>query len=1004
MPGANNSKDAAWRYAVAVLSVGAGLLLRLVLAGVLGTTSPYVTFFAAVMFAAWFGGFGPGLAATFLSVIMALYFVVPPVFQLRPATREDAVGAILFVGVSILVSLLNETLRRSRARLAELARQAERDRDLFQTTLASIGDAVIATDADGRVTFLNTVAEALTGWSRTDALGRSIKEIVVIQNGKTRLPVENPVERAIREGVIVGLANHTILVSRDGREIPIENSAAPIRAEGRQALGAVLAFRDVTARGKSQDALARSEQRLKLVLDAGQIGVWDWDVIENRIEWSDLVYDLHGMERGTFQGGVEEFAKLIHPEDRGRVQQAIEAALHQGAPYELEFRSIHSSGKLNWLTTQALVLRNEKGEPIRMLGGVADVTARKQAQTSLKQQWSTFDTALSNTPDFTYIFDLDGRFSYINRALLSLLQISLEAGIGKNFFDLGYPYELAERLQRQIQEVIQTKGTLRDHTPFTGPTGETRYYEYIFVPVLGANGDVEAVAGSTRDITERRASEEALRISEARVTLALEAGGGIGTWDWDLRTNLVYCNAQFARLFSVDPEIAAVGAPVAEFFVPMHADDRARVERNIQQAIAKGGDFAEEYRLILPDGSERWVYARGRCQLDSAGKPTRLPGVVFDITEQKRAQESLRESQERLRAIYDGTYEYIGLLAPDGTLLEANRALLEFAQNTRVDVMGQKFWDTPWFTGTPGAAEIVRESIARAALGEFIRFEATLRRPSGESQTFDISFYPIRNEAGEVVLIVPEGRNIDDRKRAEEEVKRSNEQLTRVNRELEEFAYVASHDLQEPLRIVNIYTQLILKDLNADKDKLAQFASFVQQGVRRMDALIHDLLTFSRAVHADELPVGTADLGASLAEALSVLKNRIEESGAAIQAGSLPTVRGDASQLAHVFQNLLSNSLKYGKKGIPSDIRISAERAGDHWTVAIRDNGIGFEPQYADRIFGLFKRLHKDEYPGTGLGLAICKRVVERYGGRIWADGRLGEGATFYFTLPAADV
>jgi PAS domain S-box-containing protein len=386
--------------------------------------------------------------------------------------------------------------------------------------------------------------------------------------------------------------------------------------------------------------------------------------------------------------------------------------------------------------------------------------------------------------------------------------------------------------------------------------------------------------------------------------------------------------------------------------------------------------------------------------------PTEQGGIsvyLRDITEQKQAGEALRESQARLRAIYDGTYEYIGLLAPDGTLLEANRASLEFANNTREDLVGRPFWDTPWFTATPGAPELVRESIARASAGEFIRFEATVRRPSGECPTFDISFHPVRNERGEVVLIVPEGRNITERKRAEEEVQQSNEQLRRVNRELEEFAYVASHDLQEPLRIVNIYTQLILKSLGADVATLAQYAEFVQQGVQRMDALIGDLLKFSRAVHAEEMPIGTADLGASLAEATSVLKNRMEESGCVIAAEFLPRVHGDASQMAHVFQNLLSNALKYRKKDAAPQIEISAKRDGDYWTISLRDNGIGFEPQYAERIFGLFKRLHKEEYPGTGLGLAICKRIVERYGGRIWAEGTPGVGATFYFSLPAAD-
>jgi len=206
--------------------------------------------------------------------------------------------------------------------------------------------------------------------------------------------------------------------------------------------------------------------------------------------------------------------------------------------------------------------------------------------------------------------------------------------------------------------------------------------------------------------------------------------------------------------------------------------------------------------------------------------------------------------------------------------------------------------------------------------------------------------------------------------------------------------------------MVNIYTELILRGTEADKDKLPQYSGFVHQGVQRMEALIRDLLTFSRSVHTDPLPAGSADLSASLAEALSVLKSRIEETGAVIVSGPLPLVQGDTAQLAHVFQNILSNALKYCKKGVTPEIRISANRQedlqGNQWIVSVHDNGIGFDPQFAQRIFGLFKRLHKEEYPGTGLGLAICQRIVERYGGRIWAEGFPGEGAAFHFALPAA--
>jgi light-regulated signal transduction histidine kinase (bacteriophytochrome) len=230
--------------------------------------------------------------------------------------------------------------------------------------------------------------------------------------------------------------------------------------------------------------------------------------------------------------------------------------------------------------------------------------------------------------------------------------------------------------------------------------------------------------------------------------------------------------------------------------------------------------------------------------------------------------------------------------------------------------------------------------------------------------------------------------------------RKTEEELRRMNRELEEFSYVAGHDLREPLRMLNLYTELLVKKLGGADGECGTYAGVIRQCVSRMDALLRDLLTFSHAVHSEEQPGGTADLAGSLNEALTMLQGQIAETGAIIEAEALPVVRGDTSQMAHVFQNLLSNAMKYRGQDVPVKIRISVQPDGDRWTVSVKDNGIGFEPRYADHIFGLFKRLHNREFPGTGLGLAICKRIVERYGGRIWAESSLGEGASFKISLP----
>ncbi len=484
----------------------------------------------------------------------------------------------------------------------------------------------------------------------------------------------------------------------------------------------------------------------------------------------------------------------------------------------------------------------------------------------LKRQWHLFDSVLSHIPDFAYTFDLEGRFTYINEALLKLWQKPLRDGVGKNFFELGYPPDLAARLQRQINAVIATKWPVRDQTPFTGPTGETRHYEYIFVPVLAEDGHVEAVAGSTRDITEREQLAGAREANQRKLE----------------------------QLF--------VQAPVAI-------------------VVLRGRDFVIElanpvYRALL---HEREIIGR------------RFAEVIPELGQ---------------------------------PVWEAFNRVLD---------TGEPFIATEWLVPYDRDGDGI-----------------------SEDHWFNVVYNPRRDDDGTVSGIIAVLTDVTEQVTARK-------QLELANRELEEFAFVASHDLQEPLRMVSIYTELILNDVHSGNASLGEYGAFIRDGVRHMEDLIRDLLVFSRVIHEDESPIGRGDLSASLHEALNVLKSRIAETGAEISVSSLPVVRGDSSQLVHVFQNIISNALKYRELGSRPIIDISARREGFYSIISVSDAGIGFDPQYADRIFGLFKRLHKHEYPGTGLGLAICKRIVERYGGRIWAESKPGAGSTFSFSLVRAE-
>lgn len=398
----------------------------------------------------------------------------------------------------------------------------------------------------------------------------------------------------------------------------------------------------------------------------------------------------------------------------------------------------------------------------------------------------------------------------------------------------------------------------------------------------------------------------------------------------------------------------------------------------------------------------------------------------------------LREAEQKLRAIFDHTLQFVGLLTPDGILVEANRGALEAVGAETSAVVGKAFVDTPWWQHSPVMRDKLRAAVRAAADGQPVRFEATHPAHDGKLIYVDFSLTPVHDASGQVVFLVPEGRDITQRKRAEEELtkyrdhleelvtqrtaelelanqyletevaqrkqaaealKKTAEELVRSNLELEQFAYIASHDLQEPLRVISGYLQLLQRRyqgrFEADADEFIQYAV---DGSKRMQQLISDLLEYSRVGRRGK-EFQPTDLEEVLGEALRVLQRGVEETGAVVTHDPLPTVQGDRTQLTQLFQNLIGNGIKFRGERRP-EIHVSAQPDGDHWVLAVRDNGIGIERQYWDQVFVIFQRLHsRQKYSGTGIGLAICKRIVERHGGRIWLDSQPGKGSTFYFTI-----
>ena len=386
-----SSTNSTRSYFIAVAGVVLATASRVAVDPLLGDHSPFLPFFVAIVLAAWYGGFGPAILAVCLSWLAIDRFHLEPRPGAGLGARWHLVFAFLFV-VGLAVALLGESLRAARRRAQASDSEAQRvleeqraDRERLRTTLASIADAVITTDPEGRITSLNPAAERLTGLggggSDRPPPGRGLPP----DRGTTDAPADHLLATFIRGGEAVLSDDRTVLVARDRAVRWIEHNTAPIKDERGAVNGTVIVFRDITDRKRSEAALREQAERLQLALDSGRMGTWEWDVRTNRITWSDNLEEIHGLPRGGFDGTFEGFQRLIHPEDRGAVERAINDSIKQGSVYEVEFRNVWPDGSIHWMSGRGMVFTDEGGQPIRMTGTAMDITERKQFETSLRE-------------------------------------------------------------------------------------------------------------------------------------------------------------------------------------------------------------------------------------------------------------------------------------------------------------------------------------------------------------------------------------------------------------------------------------------------------------------------------------------------------------------------------------------------------------------------------------------------------------------------------------------
>ncbi len=491
------------------------------------------------------------------------------------------------------------------------------------------------------------------------------------------------------------------------------------------------------------------------------------------------------------------------------------------------------------------------------------------------------------------------------------------------------------------------------------------------------------------DLTEQKRREHELSERMRQLSDFIENGTLALHWVAEDGTILWANNAEL-RLLGYSLE-EYVGHNIVEFHIdqPVIFDILGRLKRN---------EELREYesRLRCKDGSIKNVSINSSVYWEN-GRFVHTRCFTRDISEREKAS----EIREHLASIVDSSDDAIISKDLDGIIRSWNRGAERLFGYTAQEIIGKHI-------STLAALDRVDEipgildQIKRGARVD--HYETKRRTKDGRILTVSLTVSPIRDASGAVVGASKVARDMTERQLQEQLLREMNTTLGRSNADLEQFAYSASHDLQEPLRIVSSYSEMLRKKVGGKLGEAGDtYIGYIIEGVSRMEQLLQDLRAYAQASTADQSASAVADAEAAFEKALVSLQAGIRSSCASVKRTALPKVRAHEFQLQQLLQNLIGNAIRY-RSSAPPGIQVSAERRGAEWVFSVRDNGIGIDPQYQEQIFGIFKRLHTSvEYPGTGMGLAICQRIVQRLGGRIWVESKPGQGSTFFFTIPAGE-
>ncbi len=742
---------------------------------------------------------------------------------------------------------------------------------------------------------------------------------------------------------------------------------------------------------QAQQKIIKNHIKFKEAQRIAKIGSWEWDIATNKIIWSQEQFRIFGQDRKTFDLTYQGYLGHLSEKEQENTEAQIKDALQGKARYAIEHEITRKDGVRVIVFEQGTVLFDEDNKPTGMFGTSQDITERKKAEEEMILAQKKFQTIFYNTADGIYQSTVDGKFIMANPSMARIFGYDSPEELISSVTDIGAQIYADPVDRKRMSELLLIQDHIEDfEAPLLTKNGDIVWVSESTRAVRNEKGAIKYFEGTLKNITERKRADKELAIAQKKFQEIFDNTAD-GIYQSTIDGKFIIANPSMARIFGYDSPDDLIRS-VTNIGSQIYADPEQR--KKMSEIIIQQGHVEDfELEVLTKTNDIIWVSANIRIVRDENGGINYFEGTLEDISGRKKGEAELLSMSNRLQLAIDATN--IGIWDWD----IVNNVTVwddEMYHIYNVDFNDQRTISAAWEASIhPDDLEKVVAELQTAIKGEkeydtefrIIWKDKTIHHIKGNALVQ-------RNQSGEAIRMIGTNADITERKEAEEEI-------LQLNQNLDQFANITAHDLQEPIRMVSGFLGLLEKkytDVLDDQGKSYVFRA--KDGADRMSILIKDLLEFSRSGNksAKKEPVDLSVVMDLVNKDLTIV---VSDTCATLHIPpSLPVVTGTQSALYRLLLNLISNGIKFRKKDTAPEVTLTVNESPDFWEFTLQDNGIGVAEKDQPKLFQAFQRLHRrDEYPGTGLGLVTCKKIVETHGGKIWMTSELGKGTGFHFTI-----